>query len=86
MKRRDYDNAAKVRFKMKLTMRNTEGKDRKRKVHTRPIDVRLKSGADRNKFFKRIDEEWTGVYRKFTSRKLPKRYGRRCFEPRSEDE
>ena len=27
----------------------------------------MKSGADRNKFFKRINEEWTGVYRRFIS-------------------
>ena len=67
MKRRDYDNTAKVRFKMELTMRNNEGKDRKRTVHTKQIDVRLKNGADRNKYFKRIDEEWTGVYRIFSS-------------------
>ena len=50
---------------MKLTMKNAELGDRKRTVHTRPIHVRLKSGAYRNKFFKRIDEEWKGFYRIF---------------------
>ena len=45
MKRRNYDNVAKVRFKMKLTMRNDEEKERQRTVHTKQIDVQLKSGA-----------------------------------------
>ena len=27
----------------------------------------MKSGAERNNFFKRIDEEWTGVYKRFSS-------------------
>ena len=57
MKRRYYDTTAKFRFKMELTMRNNEGKDRKITVHTKHIDVGVKSGADRNKIFKRIDEE-----------------------------
>ena len=66
MKRKYYDNASKFRFKMEMNMSNNEGKDRKRTVYTRQIDVRLKSGADRNKIFKRIDEEWTCVYRIFS--------------------
>ena len=65
MKRRDYDTTAKFRFKIEMTMRNNDKKDRKRTVHTRQIDVRMKSGADRNKFFKIIDEEWTGDYMRF---------------------
>ena len=67
LKRKDYDTVAKVRFKMELKMRNQEQKERERTVHTKQFDIRLKSGADRNKFFKRIDEEWTGVYRRFIS-------------------
>ena len=27
----------------------------------------MKSGAERNKFFNKIDEEWSGVYRKFAT-------------------
>ena len=67
LKRKDYDTVAKVRFKMELTMRNQEQKERERTVHTKQFDVRLKSGKDRNKFFKRIYEEWTVVYRIFVS-------------------
>ena len=74
MKSSDYDNVAKVRFEMKLTMKNAEGGDRKRKVHTGPIDVGLKSGAYINKSFKIIDEEWTGIYRRFKSENFLKTY------------
>ena len=51
-------------------MRNQEQKEVERTVHTRQFDVRLKSGAERNKFFKIIDEEWTRVYRRFTSENI----------------
>ena len=86
MKRSDYDNVDKVRFEMKLTMKNAEGGYRKRKFQTIPIDVRLKSEAYRNEFFKIIDEEWTGVYRRFTSENFLKHIDEDVFEPRSEDE
>ena len=74
MKRRDYDTIAKVRFKMELKLHNQEEKEREREVHTKQFDVRLKSGAERNKFFKKIDEEWTGVYRRFSSRNFSTKY------------
>ena len=48
-------------------MRNQEEKGGERTVHTKQFKVRLKSGAERNKFFKKIDDEWTGVYRRFIS-------------------
>ena len=56
-----------VRFKMKVKMRNQEGKEVEREVHTKLIKVRLNSGAEMNKFFKRIDEECTIVFRRVTS-------------------
>ena len=61
LKRRDYDVTPDVRFKMKLKLRNQEEKGREREVHTKQFKVQLKSGAERNKFFKKIDDEWSGV-------------------------
>ena len=81
LKRRDYDTIAKVRFKMKLKLHNQEGKETEREVHTKQFDVRLKSGAERNKFFNKIDEEWTGVYRRFTSESFLKNIDEDVLNP-----
>jgi hypothetical protein len=81
MKRRDYDAIAKVRLKMELKMRNQEEKERERTVHTKQFDVRLKSGVERNNFFKKIDEEWYGVYRRFTSENFLKNIDEDVLNP-----
>ena len=79
LRRRDYDIQSKIIFRMEATMKDTEGeKSVNREVHTRPIMVRLKSGADRNRFFQQVEEQWEQTYNKFskfgTERKNPEEW------------
>ena len=37
-----------------------------RKVHTKLIPFRLRSGKDRRRFFQTIQDEWVGVLNKYT--------------------
>jgi len=67
-----------------LKLHNQEGKEAEREVHTKQFDVGLKSGAERNKFFKKIDEEWTGVYRRFTSENFLKNIDEDVINPASQ--
>ena len=76
LRRRNYDIQSKIIFRMEATMKDTEWeKSVNRQVHTRPIMVRLKSGADRNRFFQQVEEQWEQTYNKFskfgTERKNP---------------
>ena len=81
MRMRNYDTDAKERFIMILKMKNNEGEERIRNVRTKPIDVRIKSGKDRDKFFKRIDDEWSGVYRRFTTENILKNIDEDVLNP-----
>ena len=59
---RHTDNAhAKVRFKMKTTMKNTEGESRNREIHTRPIEINLSIARERNQIFEEVKQEWVNV-------------------------
>ena len=49
-----------------MEMKNSEGDIRERKIHTKLVPVRLRSGADRREFFKIVQDEWIGVVNKYT--------------------
>ena len=54
---RNIDNAhAKVRFKMKTTMKNSEGEPRNREVHTGQIEINLSRAQERNRIFEAIKD------------------------------
>ena len=63
---RHTDNAhAKVRFKMKTTMKNSEGEPRNREIHTRPIEINLSIARERNQIFEEVKQEWVNVQNRF---------------------
>ena len=60
-----YDFSCDVRLKVNLDMKNNEGEIKHFKPQTKKIKIQLKNGADRERLFKKIEEEWNGVYNKF---------------------
>ena len=60
-----YDFPCNVRLGVNLDMKNNEGEIKHFKPHTKRIKIQLKNGADRERLFKKIEEEWNGVYNKF---------------------
>ena len=67
---------------MEVKLHNWEGnKEAEREVHTKQFDVRLKSGAERNNLFNKINEEWSGLYRIFTSENFLKNIDEDVLNP-----
>lgn len=62
----DSDIEAKARIAIMLTMKDSEGVPKERKIHTPLVPIRLRSGADRNSFFQGVQDQWVGVYNKYT--------------------
>ena len=62
----EHDLEARARLTIMLRMENSEGDIKTRKVHTKLIPFRLRSGKDRRRFFQTIRDEWIGVLNKYT--------------------
>ena len=60
-----YDFPCDVNLKVNLDMKNNEDEIKHFKPQTKKIKIQLKDGADRERLFKNIEEEWNGVYNKF---------------------
>ena len=60
-----YDFPCDVSLGVNLDMKNNEGEIKHFKPQTKKIKIQLKNGADRERLFKKIEEEWNGVYNKF---------------------
>jgi hypothetical protein len=60
------DIEVEARMTIVIIMENSEGDTKERKVNTRLIPLRLRSGADRREFFQTIRDEWIGVLNKCT--------------------
>jgi hypothetical protein len=67
------DIEAETRLTLILTMTNSEGEHKERKIHTRLVPIRLRSGADRNRFFQTVEDEWVGVYNKYAKHTVGER-------------
>ena len=75
LRRRDYDAQPYVRFTSIVEVKNNEGEIRVRPVHTRKWRIRIRSGAERNRFFEEITRKWEGVFKSFRSENWIRRIG-----------